>query len=335
MKQYSIILPVRNGMPELKSAVKSVLNQTYKDFDLLVLDNNSSDDSVEWLRQNNDPRIKIFKSDISLSIEESWSRILDIKKREYMVLFAHDDVLLPNFLKEIDLLISENPDCSLFQTSGELIDSQGKTIRKVNKIKAIETVNDYLIARYSGERDVYGSGYVFKSDDYDRVGGIPKFHKLCFADDALWMMLMNGSAKASSSESLVQIRIHGNSESATNPENWTVFLNSITDFSEFLEDYDARYNSKYNAEILVLKERFFRDYLSNILILAIVHFSEKGIRIPVKEYELITKTYYSIMGPGAKDLRLNHKVFLVYIIHLIFPKLVPLLWKTYNFFRNK
>ena len=45
-------------------------------------------------------------------------------------------------------------------------------------------------ARFSGKRDVFGTGYVMRSQAYDAIGGIPKFNKLSFADDALWLMLI-------------------------------------------------------------------------------------------------------------------------------------------------
>ena len=55
---YSIILPVRNGGEYVKECINSILSQTYRDFDILVLDNNSSDGTVEWINTINDRRIK-------------------------------------------------------------------------------------------------------------------------------------------------------------------------------------------------------------------------------------------------------------------------------------
>ena len=48
--RYSIILPVRNGGDYAKECVKGILSQTYSDFNLLVLDNNSNDGTLEWIK---------------------------------------------------------------------------------------------------------------------------------------------------------------------------------------------------------------------------------------------------------------------------------------------
>ena len=73
---FTIFLPVRNGMPFIKDAVNSILNQSYKSFKLHVLDNNSSDGTYEWIKSIADERIILQQSKVDLSIEESWQRIL-------------------------------------------------------------------------------------------------------------------------------------------------------------------------------------------------------------------------------------------------------------------
>ena len=81
MNRYSIILPVYNGGEYFKECVFSILSQTYACFDLHVLDNHSTDGSSEWIKTLKDPRIKIYRSESFLSMEENWKRILDIPKK--------------------------------------------------------------------------------------------------------------------------------------------------------------------------------------------------------------------------------------------------------------
>ncbi len=105
MKKFSIILPVRNGGEYVKECVGSILSQTLNDFNLLVLDNCSTDSTVEWLESLQDERITIFRSAVPLSIEENWGRIISIPKNEYITLIGHDDVLNPGYLKLMHALI--------------------------------------------------------------------------------------------------------------------------------------------------------------------------------------------------------------------------------------
>ena len=78
--KYSIILPVRTGGHHVKECVASVLTQTFSDFDFIILDNCSTDGTIEWLNSVNDNRIKIIPSETPLSIEDNWGRIVKVKK---------------------------------------------------------------------------------------------------------------------------------------------------------------------------------------------------------------------------------------------------------------
>ena len=75
MFSYSIILPVRNGGAYVKKCVRSILQQGNMDFNLLVLDNCSTDGTAEWIESLGDERIIIYRSDRTLTIEENWGRI--------------------------------------------------------------------------------------------------------------------------------------------------------------------------------------------------------------------------------------------------------------------
>ena len=287
-RNFSIILPVRNGMPYIIDSVNSVLNQSYRNFELHILDNNSSDGTLEWCKSLQDKRVKISASQDSLSIEDSWGRITDIEKFEFITMFAHDDILLPDFLKNINILINQYPDAKLYQTNGELIDNNGSLIRKCQPIKEIETSKDYLQERFSANRDVFGTGYVMRSETYDRLGGIPKFNKLSFADDALWLMLIDNGFKACCKSNSIQVRIHENSVSATNPSNWFGFLEAIKQFSEFLNKFEKR-NANLLSSLANLKKTFFKKYLINIYILGLLHNAEN------KKISLIMNLIYLLV----------------------------------------
>ena len=69
---FSVFLPVRNGWPYVKECVESVLGQTFADLELTVLDNQSSDATMRWLRTVNDKRLRVIPSEADLSIAGSW-----------------------------------------------------------------------------------------------------------------------------------------------------------------------------------------------------------------------------------------------------------------------
>ncbi|MBA2745455.1 MAG: glycosyltransferase, partial [Flavisolibacter sp.] len=64
--KYSIILPVRNGGHYIKKCVASILSQTRQDYNLIVLENCSTDGTAEWLRNINNPKISVIEAPRSL-----------------------------------------------------------------------------------------------------------------------------------------------------------------------------------------------------------------------------------------------------------------------------
>jgi glycosyltransferase involved in cell wall biosynthesis len=241
--QFSILLPVRNGGDYLKECVSSILNQSYGNFLLHILDNNSTDGSMEWVGKINDPRIKIYFSKTDLTIEENWARIVDIPKSEFMTLIGHDDILFPDFLLEMNELIHANSDASLWHAHFNYIDAEGAVIRPclpmADKL-SIEQLTKHVL---NNEIDITGTGYVMRSSDYEKIGGIPvRYPFLLFADFELWMRLTSLSYEVISSKELCAFRIHNSTTTTSKNEAYikafqmfTFFLNTLKNESNELK----------------------------------------------------------------------------------------------------
>lgn len=211
MAKYSIILPVRNGGEYFKLCVNSVLSQVYQDFNFIILDNNSTDGTLEWIRSNKDERIIIHTSDKDLSIGDNWSRILDVPKNEFITLIGHDDLLDPNYLSVMDDLINEYPLASLYQAHFNFIDSAGDEIRPCKKMEARQTPGQFLANILKNEIDINGTGFMMRSRDYDMVGGIcciPRYKHFLYCDFELWIKLSCISFLAVSEKECFSFRLH-------------------------------------------------------------------------------------------------------------------------------
>jgi len=239
-KRFSVVLPVRNGGEHVKTCVASILAQTLADdFELLILENASTDGTAEWLAALRDERIRFHPADRPLSIVENWGRIKDLLKGEYLTTIGHDDLLDPEFLEVISGLIREHPDAGLYLAHFRLIDAAGRFLRHCRPIPARETAGEFLAARLVSGRDTYGTGYVMRSADYDRVGGIPPYHRLLYADDALWLHLMEGTWKATSPREVFSYRLHGESASGRpEPQGLLTALESYQDALDAMSKRD-------------------------------------------------------------------------------------------------
>lgn len=253
MKKYSIVLPVRNGGEYVKECVNSILSQTLNEFNLHILDNCSTDGTLEWISALKDDRIIITPSVKSLTIEENWARALAIPKNEYLTLIGHDDVLCENYLEVMDELISKYHDASLYQAHFNYIDSKGKIIRACKPMAERETAEDFLTSLLTNNFDIMGTGFIMRSKDYDALGGIPvAYPNLLFADFELLVHLTRINYKATSSETCFCFRLH-QSTTAVAPdiklhqafERFIYFLQSLKTQDKALDEVIKKYSPSF------------------------------------------------------------------------------------------
>jgi glycosyltransferase involved in cell wall biosynthesis len=333
--RFSIFLPVRNGWPYVQECVQSILRQTYPHFELHVLDNQSTDDTVPWLKSLTDSRVRLSTSSSALSIEASWARIKSVEKQEFMTLIGHDDILDPGFLAATKALIDHRPDAALYCTGSRLINSEGKTIRSCRPVPERETAAQYLAGRFTFQRDIFGTGYVMRSAGYDRVGGIPGFERLFFADDALWLSLLLGSYKASDSAEHFAVRIHPKSESASLPSAWSSILRGLNQFTEFLERYIEN-DEASRAVTAALESKFLLTYHRNVYIYALIEASQAGRRISPAVFDRIASSLAASAPSVASDLRRSAKVAIIEGLNASpLRGQVPRLWSAYSKLKSR
>lgn len=260
--EFSIVLPVRNGGHLFKLCVQSILNQEYPFLKLHVLDNASSDGSLEWIREIADERVVIYPSVNSLSIEENWKRILDIEANEYLSLIGHDDILHPDFLSTMVAMIRENQDASLFYAHFDFVNAKGEIIRSARKVAPFLSPPLFVKSVLNLNIDITGTGFVFRAKDYAEVGGIPGFPKLLFADYALWIALANkGNGIAIAPKKTFQFRLH---ENTSQKSSTSFFCTALNEFIIFLSETAKHTNDSFSGAIKV-NAPFFIEYYTRSL----------------------------------------------------------------------
>ena len=106
MPKVSVLMPVyKTNEKYLREAISSILNQTFTDFEFLILDDCPSDTREGIVRSYNDDRIKYYKNEQNLGITPSRNKLIDMAKGEYLAVFDHDDISLPiRFEKQVQYL---------------------------------------------------------------------------------------------------------------------------------------------------------------------------------------------------------------------------------------
>lgn len=268
-KKYSIILPVRNGGEYVKECVASILQQTLSEFNLVVLDNFSSDGTKEWIESLKDDRIIVCSSNRSLSIEDNWARILTVSMNEFITIIGHDDLFTPDYLKTMDELIDKFPKASLYQTHFDFINSEGRVIQSSKRMAELYMPSDFCTAVLKRDIDISGTGFMCRSEDYKEVGGIPLYTKLLFSDYALWLSLSKKSFVAVHPKNCSSFRVHNNISQTTNHVS---YLNALGQFveglkeqmkhaayfypiAEYAPDFIKHYSASLANKLLRLKEQ--------------------------------------------------------------------------------
>jgi exopolysaccharide biosynthesis WecB/TagA/CpsF family protein len=113
MLQFTVGIPVFNGMPYLRESMESILRQTYADFEILVINDGSKDDSLEYLKSVRDPRVRIV-SQQNQGLTATLNRMLWETRTPWLVRQDADDVSYPQRLARIAHLAGRHPDAGMF-----------------------------------------------------------------------------------------------------------------------------------------------------------------------------------------------------------------------------
>ncbi|MFI3223233.1 MAG: glycosyltransferase family 2 protein [Methylococcaceae bacterium] len=113
MTTISILMPVYNGMPYISEAVDSVLAQDYKDWELVISDNGSTDETCAYLDTLNDARIKIYKQETNLGIFGNLNFLLKSAQTPIAKILCADDKLLHGALNPIVHFMKSHPSCAI------------------------------------------------------------------------------------------------------------------------------------------------------------------------------------------------------------------------------
>lgn len=125
MPKVSVLMPVYNGEQFLREAIESILKQTFGDFEFLIIDDGSTDNSADIVQSYNDRRIRLLSNEQNAGITESLNRGIMEAKGEFICRMDADDVSLPERLETQLNYLEENRDVVMTGTWTIRIDEQG------------------------------------------------------------------------------------------------------------------------------------------------------------------------------------------------------------------
>ena len=207
----SVLMTVYNAEPFLDEAVRSILGQSFGDFEFIVIDNASTDNSREMLASYSDPRLRVFHNAENIGPPRALNRGLQMAKGEYVARMDADDVALPDRLtKQFDFM-ARNPNCAAAGTQIRLFDHNGKKIY----VPWMPVTQDEIRWKLMFTSPLAHSSVMMRKDCVLEVDGYDE--GLRYAPDYdLWSrLILQGHRLANLPDFLALIRIHGIADGVT------------------------------------------------------------------------------------------------------------------------
>jgi|AGTN01.1.fsa_nt_gi Glycosyltransferases involved in cell wall biogenesis len=275
--RVSVCLPVYNGAKFLDNAIESICTQSFSDFELIISDDTSQDNSSEiiesWCRK--DKRVKYSRNETNQGLYENHNKCMSLAQGEYIKLFAQDDLLHHDCIAKQVEILDNNPSVVLTSAVRVLIDANGESIKNQRApspgqvfptdrvVEGAAVIQACLapLTNYIGEpstvmlrKSAVGSGF---DSEFRQLGDI-----------AFWLKLMTAGDYYALSGSHCFIRCHEESLSTSNVSGMWINLDTI----RFARKYQKMFadtglsNDEFKADSVELMAHFTAKMMSsNIL----------------------------------------------------------------------
>lgn len=184
-EKISVIIPLLDKGPYIARAVRSVLNQTVQNFNIIVVDGGSQDNGPEIVKNFHDPRIHFFKQS-GTGVSNARNEGVNNAKTDFIAFLDADDEWMPKHLETILRLIDKYPDAGMYTTAYKIHTSEGTerwaNYQYIPNAPWEGLLPDYFKSGAMGDYPVWTSVVVIARDIFQKMGGFPEGY--WWAEDA-------------------------------------------------------------------------------------------------------------------------------------------------------
>lgn len=158
----------------LKECIQSVLNQTFTDFELIIINDNSPENLEEIIRSFKDPRIIYQKNTVgfgALNISKNWDECLKLARGNFFMCIGDDDKLLPDCLEKYISLINDFPGYNVYHAGTQLIDENSEVIDLQESRPIMESSYSMIWHSWFRARKTYIGDFLFDTESIKKFGG--------------------------------------------------------------------------------------------------------------------------------------------------------------------
>jgi glycosyltransferase involved in cell wall biosynthesis len=283
--KVTVCLPTFNKARYLPTAIESVLAQEFRDYELLIVDDASTDGTAEAVQSFHDSRIKYIRNPENLGLVHNWNRCLELARAEYTIIFHDDDVMLPKLLRREVEVLESDPEVVLVHTAAQPIDSNGAVIcvPPPHSWPALTSGLEFIIRNW-GPKEVYVTmpSVMFRKSLALKLGAFnPDMQYRVDAD--LWQRLAFEGKIAYLDEVLISNRIHSSQTTQRIFANSLQMLDERLKFARATRELVAAHGANLDRDI---DRRISRELASDLpelrrgsaSLLHILHYAGAGVR---------------------------------------------------------
>lgn len=142
--KISVVMAVYNGEKYLRTAIDSILNQTYPDFEFIIIDDCSTDNTVNILKSYTDARIKVVRNEQNLRLPASLNKGLKIARGKYIARMDADDISVPDRFEKQVKYLDDHQDIAVIGGSFQVFNEIGENLY-INKARCDEKLDKYYL----------------------------------------------------------------------------------------------------------------------------------------------------------------------------------------------
>lgn len=211
--KVTVLMPAYNAGKYIGEAITSVLEQSFTDFELLIINDGSTDETVNIVRSFNDPRIILINQD-NKGIASALNVGLNYARSPYIARFDADDVCYPNRLRAQYDFITAYPEYSVIGSAADYVDAEGHFIFTHHPAGHLNEEIQQL--KFSVCPFIHSSVF-YKKEVIVNNGGYNE-HAYTYEDHFLWVNILKNEKACNLSQALIKVRL--NPESITIDEKW-------------------------------------------------------------------------------------------------------------------
>lgn len=255
--KVSILCTAYNHERFVKYFIQSVLNQTEQDFELIIVDDNSSDNTVGEIERFTDSRIKFFKHEYNKGINAGINELFKLANGTYCVLIGSDDILGHNHLKTATEFLDKNPNIGVFYSSLNLIDDKNNPIEDKFNLHVRNNCDrfDLLKKMFFNHNMLLSPGMVIRKTALDKIMPLD-LTILQYQDYQMHIKLLFNNEIYQTEEKLVDYRIISGNENISARTN-------IVLKREELEEYKLM-DTYLEIEDLKLLKNIFKEEIVHV-----------------------------------------------------------------------